>query len=42
MNLGETKDFLAYNEVSRIITAFDSNLLAKYTGNYEVKVELTD
>ena len=38
VNLGKTKDFLAYNEVSHIITAFDPDLLAKYTNSYKIEV----
>jgi hypothetical protein len=40
--LGQTKDFLEYDEISRIIKTLDPELLVKYAGNYEIKLALTD
>jgi hypothetical protein len=42
VNLGATSDFLVYNETDRNITTFDPNLLEKYKGNYNIKLDLTD
>jgi hypothetical protein len=38
VNLGETRAFLEYDEVSRIIKTLDPELLEKFIGSFEIKI----
>ena len=42
VDLGATKEFLHYDEISRNISAVDPDLLENYKGSYEVYIDLTD